>query len=134
MIDYLSILEKNLNGVLATLDGDQIKTRVFQYLFGEDNKIYFCTSSDKPVFEQLQKNPNVSFCTYTNDYAPVLSVSGKASFVKDDLDFKIKTLEKYPLIKNIYGSVDNPVFKIFYIEVSDIETFDFTNGTKTYSL
>lgn len=134
MIDYINILENNINGVLATIDDNQVKTRVFQYLFAEDKKIYFCTSSEKPVYNQLQKNPQASFCTYTKDYAPVLSISGKVTFEKDGLSSKVKALEKYPGLKEIFGKADNPVFKIFYIEISDIETFDFTSGTKCYSL
>ena len=133
MIDYAAILKQNPVGVLATRDGDGVRTRAFQYLFTEDNKVYFCTSSQKPVYSQLQKNPNVAFCTHTADFNPVLSLNGKAVFV-DDMALKKRALDKNPPIKNIYNTPDNPVFKIFYIAVAEVETFSFAEGPKSYKL
>lgn len=60
MFDYAAVLKENPNGVLATQDGDKVKTRVFQYLFSEGDKVYFCTSNEKPVYNQLKDNAHVS--------------------------------------------------------------------------
>lgn len=133
MIDFVSVLTKNPNGVLATNDGQGIKTRVFQFLFADDNKVYFCTSSQKPVYAQLQKNPSVSFCTYPQNFSPVLSVNGKAIFV-EDIKLKTRALDENPAIKGIYNTPDNPVFKIFYIDTEEIETFSFSEGPKTIKI
>jgi uncharacterized pyridoxamine 5'-phosphate oxidase family protein len=133
MIDYAALLKVNPNGVLATQDNGKTKTRVFQYLFAEGNKVYFCTSSQKPVYDQLVTNPDVSFCVYPADFNPVLSVNGKAVFV-DDKALKTRALDENPPIKGIYNTPDNPVFKIFYIDVQEVETFDFTEGPKTYTM
>ena len=131
MIDYVKILKENPNGVLATNDGESIRTRIFQYLFADENKIYFCTSGEKPVYSQLKSNPNVSFCTYPKDFNPVLSVNGKAVFV-EDISLKTRALDENPMINGIYETPENPIFKIFYIEAEEIETFSFTEGPKTY--
>jgi uncharacterized pyridoxamine 5'-phosphate oxidase family protein len=133
MIDYAAILKANPVGVLATQDGQGIRMRVFQYLFADGNKVYFCTSNEKPVYAQLQANPNVSFCTYPADFNPVLSVNGKAVFV-DDIALKTRALDENPMIKGIYNSPDNPIFKIFYIDVAEVETFNFSEGPKNYKL
>ena len=133
MIDYAAILKANPNGVLATQTGDKIKTRVFQYLFSDGNKVYFCTSNEKPVYSQIKANPYVSFCTYPADFAPVLSVNGKAVFV-NDITLKIRALDENPGIKGIYNTPDNPVFEIFYIDVEEVETFSFAEGPKTYTV
>jgi uncharacterized pyridoxamine 5'-phosphate oxidase family protein len=133
MIDYTEILKANPSGVLATQDGQNVKTRVFQYLFSDGKKVYFCTSSEKPVYAQLKANPNVSFCTYPADFNPVLSVNGKAVFV-DDLALKTRALDENPGIKGIYTTPDNPVFTLFYVDVEEIETFSFTEGPNTYKL
>lgn len=133
MIDFTKILTENPNGVLATVANGKPATRVFQYLFADENKVYFCTNSQKPIYEQIQANPNVSFCTYPQDFAPVLSVNGKAVFV-EDVALKARVLDENPLIKGIYNSPDNPIFKLFYIEVEEIETFSFAEGTKIYKL
>lgn len=92
MIDFITILEKNPNGVIATQDDSKVKMRVFQYLFADENRIYFCRD-------------------------PLL---------------KTRALEENPPIKAIYKTPDNPIFKIFYIEVEEAETFSFTEGVKKY--
>jgi uncharacterized pyridoxamine 5'-phosphate oxidase family protein len=117
MINYAEILKANPVGVFATLDG---------------NKVYFCTNSEKPVYAQLQANPNVSFCTYPQNFMPVVSVNGKAVFT-EDIALKTRALNENPLIKGIYKTPDNPVFKIFYIDVEEVETFSFEEGSKTYT-
>ena len=133
MVDYKAILKANPNGVLATQDKDGVKTRVFQYLFADGDKVYFCTSSPKNVYNQLKANPNVSFCTYPTDFNPVLSLNGKVVFV-EDMTLKTKALDENPHIKGIYKTPDNPIFKIFYIKVEEIETFSFAEGSKSYKL
>lgn len=131
MFDYEAVLKANPNGVLATQDGDRVRTRVFQYLFSEGNKVYFCTSKEKPVYRQLKANPNTSFCVFSADFAPVVSVDGPAVFVEERA-LKARALDENPGIKGIYHTPDNPVFAIFYIEVQEVETFSFAEGPKTY--
>jgi uncharacterized pyridoxamine 5'-phosphate oxidase family protein len=133
MFNFEPILKANPNGVLATRDGQGVRTRVFQYLFAEGSKVYFCTSSEKPVFAQIKANPQVSFCTYAADFNPVLSVNGKAVFT-DDPALKARALDENPGIKGIYKTPDNPVFKIFYIDVEEVETFSFAEGPKSYKV
>jgi uncharacterized pyridoxamine 5'-phosphate oxidase family protein len=133
MINFAEILKANPNGVMASQDGNKVKTRVFQYLFADGNKVYFCTSSEKPVFKQLQINPNVSFCTYPQNFDPVLSINGKAVFV-EDMALKTRALDENPPIKGIYQTPENPVFKIFYIDLEEVETFSFSGGPKTYKV
>ena len=93
--------------------------------------MYFCTNSEKPVYKQLQANPNISFCTFAHNFTPVLSINGKAVFV-EDMALKTKALDENPPIKGIYQTPDNPIFKIFYVDVEEVETFSFTEGPKTY--
>lgn len=131
MVNYAEILQQFPNGVLATQDGDKVKTRYFQFLFCEGKKVYFCTANDKPVFKQLKANPNTSFCVTSPNFNPVMSVNGKAVF-ENNLALKNRALDENPSIKGIYQSGDNPVFELFYIDVAEIETFDFANGPQTY--
>ena len=133
MINYEELLKQNPSGVLATLSDNGIRTRVFQYLFADGNKVYFCTNSEKIVYAQLKANPSVSFCTYPQDFNPVLSINGKAVFV-EDMALKTRALDENPTIKNIYNSPDNPIFKIFYIDVEEVDTFNFAEGSKNYKL
>lgn len=130
MLDIEPILKQNPNGILATKNGEMVATRVFQYLFADSNKAYFCTSSEKPVYEQLKKDPNVSFCTYAPNYAPVVSLNGRVTFT-DDISLKTRALDENPGIKNIYKTPDNEIFKLFYIDVKEIDMFSFKEGPKT---
>ena len=52
----------------------------------------------------------------------------------EDETLKTRALDENPSIKGMYKSVDNPVFKLFYIDVKEIETFDFTNGAEHYTV
>jgi uncharacterized pyridoxamine 5'-phosphate oxidase family protein len=131
MFDFVSVLEENPNGVLATQNGAKVKTRIFQYLFTEGKRVYFCTSSQKPVYTQLLAAPFVSFCTYGKNFSPVLSVNGRAVFV-DDLKLKNRALDENPKIKEIYKSGSNPTFRVFYIDVEEIETFSYDEGAVSY--
>jgi uncharacterized pyridoxamine 5'-phosphate oxidase family protein len=133
MINFTEILKANPNGVLATQDGAGVKTRIFQYLFADGNKVYFSTSSEKPVYAQLKANPKVSFCTYPQNFTPVLSINGNVNFV-EDIKLKTRALDENPPIKGIYQTPDNPTFKIFYIDVKEVETFSFVEGPKTYTI
>ena len=129
MIDYIKILTENPNGVMATKDGDMLKTRVFQYLFSEGNKAYFCTNSTKPVADQMHQHPYVSFCTNLQNFCPVLSINGKVTFSDDEV-LKKRAIDENPSIKQIYGTAQNPVFTLLYIDVEEIETFSFDEGPK----
>lgn len=133
MFDYAAALKANPNGVMATQDNGKVKTRVFQYLFSDGNKVYFCTSNEKPVFGQIKANPYVSFCAYPANFSPVVSVNGKAIFVSD-MALKTRALDENPGIKGLYNKPENPTFEIFYIDVEEVDTFSFTEGPKTYTV
>lgn len=132
-MDYIKILTENPNGVMATKDNEMIKTRVFQYLFSDGNKAYFCTSSQKPVASQMKQHPYVSFCTNLQNYCPVLSINGKVTFT-DDENLKKKAFTVNPSLKQIYGSEKNPVFTLLYIDIEEIETFSYDEGPKKIAL
>jgi uncharacterized pyridoxamine 5'-phosphate oxidase family protein len=133
MFDFESILAANPIGVLATQEGDKVRTRVFHYKFADGNKVYFCTDNTGFVYTQLKANPNVSFCTYPPDYTPVVSINGKAVFV-EDLALKTRAFEVHPSLKDRYQTPENPIFKIFYIAVEEVRTYSATDGRKTYNL
>ncbi len=133
MVDYVSILEKYPAGVFATIEDGKIKTRMFQYLLTKENKVYFCTANNKPVYKQLIENDNATFCVHSADCSEVLSIIGKATFV-DDLELKALVLEKNPGIKGIYKEATNPVFETFYVDVKEVETFTYAEGPKKYTI
>jgi len=128
MIDYNKILKENSYGILATLDDSKPKTRIFQYLFSEKNKVYLATTNNKNVYKQLKKCPYVSFLSHSEDYLSFISVNGNIHFT-DDIDFKTRVLNEYPAIKELFKTPDNSIFELFYIDAEEIRSFDL----KTYT-
>jgi uncharacterized pyridoxamine 5'-phosphate oxidase family protein len=125
--DYTAFLTKFPAGVLATVEGEQPRTRIFSYLWTENGKAYFCTGISKAVYQQLQKNNRVSFCTWDPATATVLSLDGPVTFVNDKA-LKQKVLNERPFIRDLYKSADNPEFTVFYLDPESIYTYDFANG------
>lgn len=70
MNDVIKFLNENPLIYLATegLDGNA-KVRPILYYFEENNKPYFCTSNKKPMYKELEKNPNCEITTATAEFA-----------------------------------------------------------------
>jgi uncharacterized pyridoxamine 5'-phosphate oxidase family protein len=75
-MDYIKIIKANPVGVLATQKEKGVCTRIVHSFFMDDDKVMFSTSSDKPMYEQMTANPNVSFCVHSDNYKPVISIQG----------------------------------------------------------
>ena len=101
-------------GNLATVDGGKPRVRPFAFMFAENGRFYFCTSSTKEVYRQLAECPFIEF-TKTSEDMHWLRISGEINF-DDDIRHKEKCFENYPMLKNIYQSPDNQIFKVFYLE------------------
>ena len=129
MIDFSKFLKENLNGIFTTVEDGKPKSRAFQFLFADGKKVYFCTENNKAVFRQIKENPNVSFCAHKADFSYVLSISGKATFV-NDVNLKARTLDEYPALKEMFKTPNNPILELFYVDVEEVDTFDFVNGSK----
>lgn len=127
MQNYQDFFIQNPNGVMGTVENNEARTRTFQILWIEDNRLYFCTGNHKPVYEQMKANPHVSFTSLNPDTMESVSISGIVTFV-DDFIGKQRALDENPGIKKIYQSADNPIFELLYVEVSDVSTFIFSNS------
>lgn len=78
-----------------------------------DGKIWFCTNNQKDVFKDMQENPEVEICVSSKEYA-WLRLHGKAIF-ENRKEAKQMCMEN-PIVKGQYGSADNPIFEVFYLE------------------
>ena len=102
------------------------KVRPFQFMFEEKGKLYFCTSNQKKVFQQIQNNPDVEISCCSESFS-WLRLSGKVVFSKD-LALKQRVLDKSPLVKSIYESADNPSFELFYLDEAVATIADFSGN------
>ena len=110
----VEFLKANPVQFLATtgLDGKP-KVRPFQFMFERDGKLWFCTNNRKDVYAQLQRNPWLELCVMGADFA-WLRLSGRAVF-EDNRAIKDAVLAHSGLVKNLYGTADNPIFEVFQL-------------------
>lgn len=115
MKEIIEFLNKSDVQYMATtgLDGKP-KVRPFQFMFEEDEKLWFCSSNQKEIYKELQKQPYTELCSMNKDQA-WLRLSGKVVF-SNNLAVKEKVLMQSPLVKSIYKTADNPTFEVFYLE------------------
>lgn len=113
MKQIIGFLNENRNGFLATDEGGQPRVRPFGFMFEEGGKFYFCTNSTKNVCRQLAANPLVEYAVMSPQMV-TLRITGEAVFT-EDMDKKEKAIAASEVVKNVYKSADNPVFKVFCI-------------------
>ena len=133
MSDVIEFLKENSLIYLATsgLDGNA-KVRPILFYFEEYGKPYFCTANTKPMFKELDANPNCEMVVATPEFA-WLRIAGKVEFT-DSLDLKQKVIESNELVKTLYETADNPTFEVFTV-TGKATIADFSgNPPKSYEL
>lgn len=125
MKSVVEFLEKNPVNYFATvgIDGTP-KVRPFQFMFEKDGKLFYCTSNQKNVYKEMQKNPRIEI-SVTGENSAWIRISGKAVFLTD-IGLKKMILDKYEFIRSIYGTPDNPVFEVFCLEDGKAVISDFS--------
>ena len=89
---------------LATVDGDKPRVRPFGAINIFEDKIYIQTGKVKNVSKQMQINPNVEICAFTE--GKWLRVEAKV--VRDDRrEAKVSMLEANPSLKGMYSADDD---------------------------
>jgi uncharacterized pyridoxamine 5'-phosphate oxidase family protein len=118
-------LTKSQVQYLATMGlDDKPKVRPFQFMLEEGGRLFFCTSNQKPVFQEMQKHPYVEFCASGANFS-WLRLSGKVVFSKDH-ELKARIQAASPLVKSIYKTPDNSTFEIFYLDGAAATIADFS--------
>lgn len=127
MKEIIAFLQKNPVQYLSTIGLDnRPKVRPFQFMLEESGKLYFCTSNEKNVYQELQKNPYVEFCSCGENFSWI-RLNAKVIFVKN-LEIKKKIQDLSPLVKSIYQTPENPNFEIFYLEEASAIISDFSGN------
>lgn len=132
MSDVVKYLSEAGTFYVATVDGDKPKVRPFGIAIGHDGKVYFGTSNQKEVYKQLKVNPNFEVSTTAKD-GSWIRLKGKAVF-EENMAVKKKAFEILPVLANIYGSFDSPVFEVFYISEGEASVYSFTGAPKTLKI
>jgi len=123
MEEVIKLLKESQYGYLATVDEGKPRVRPFGFMFEEDGKLYFCTSSQKDVYKQLTILPYIEYAITTKDMVTV-RINGEIKF-SEDIDKKEKALNASEMVKRGYKTADNPIFKVFYMEHGTASISDF---------
>ncbi len=112
---------------LASIDGDKPRVRPFGVINIFEDKIYIQTGKIKNVSKQMQINPNVEICAFTE--GKWLRVEAKV--VRDDRrEAKVSMLEANPSLKGMY-SADDDNTEVLYLENVKATFYSFTEEPKT---
>ena len=114
MSKVVEFLQANPVQYLATVGRDgKAKCRPFMFSGEMDGKLWFCTNNQKDVYKDMQENPEIEVSIADAAFA-WMRLHGKAVF-EDNMEVKEACMGN-PIVKGQYGTADNPIFTVFYLE------------------
>ena len=127
MQEVCEFLKKCGTYYLATVDGDQPRVRPFGTIHIFEDKLYIQTGKSKDVSKQIQKNPKVELCGFTE--GKWIRVAGE--LVRDDrVEAKQSMLDAHPSLKNMYSAEDDNT-EVLYFKNATATFSSFTDAPKT---
>jgi uncharacterized pyridoxamine 5'-phosphate oxidase family protein len=124
MKEVIDFLNENRNGFMATVEDGKPRVRPWGFMFEENGRLYFCTSSAKDVYRQMVNTPHVEFSMMNSGNAWI-RISGGITFTEDQ-ECKARVLGASEVVKSVYRTADNPLLKVFYIEHGRAVMADFS--------
>lgn len=128
MSDVVKFLSDVKTFYVATVDGDKPRVRPFGVALEHEGKVYFVTSNQKPVYQQLKANPNFEVSATDKD-GRWIRLEGKAVF-ENNIEVKKKAFEVMPNLSYIYQTPDNPIFEVFYVAEGEATLYSFSEAPK----
>ena len=114
---------------IATVEGDKPRVRPFAFAMEYQKRIYFGTSNQKNVYNQLMSNPQFEACTMSKD-GRWIRLQGKAVF-DATTDVKAKALEEAPALAKLYKPEE---FAFFYVEEAEATIYSMKDEARTITL
>ena len=126
MRETYEFLKKCGTFYIATEEGDQPRVRPFGVVNIFEDKLYIQTGKSKKVSKQMQINPNVEICGFTE--GKWIRLEGKV--VRDDrIEAKASMLDANPVLKNMYSAEDDNT-EVLYFENAKATFYSFTDEPK----
>jgi len=105
----MEFISQNPVCTIATVDKEQPHVRAFLTNI-IDNKIYFTTSLDKQVGQQIIQNQKSELCYLSSDFSVMLRITTTLDIL-DDKVLKQHLIDTKPYLKHF--RVDDPTFILF---------------------
>ena len=101
------------------LDGKP-KVRPVQFMVLEDNRLWFCTNSEKAMYKELKDCPSIELCGSRLERDEIqtawIRLSAEVVF-EDNRRVKQLIMEKSCIVHELYqDNPDHPLFKTFYLK------------------
>ena len=105
------------------LDGKP-KVRPVQYMILRDDKLWFCTNSEKAMYAELQKSPFMDLCgsRLQKDEITTTWIRFSAEVVfpaesEEIRGIKKAIMQKSKIVRELYNNnQEHPLFKVFYLK------------------
>jgi len=105
------------------LDGKP-KVRPVQYMILRDDKLWFCTNSEKAMYAELQKSPFIDLCgsRLQKDEITTAWIRFSAEVVfpaesEEIRGIKKAIMQKSKIVRELYNNnQEHPLFKVFYLK------------------
>lgn len=115
---------------LATVDIDnKPNNRPVALALEENGVLYFSTSSETSIFNDLQNNPFAAITAMTSDFVWI-RINAECVFT-EDLELKAKVLSEKEFLKNTFKTPENPKFKLFYLKSGIATRYDYSGNPPT---
>lgn len=109
---------------LATVEGDQPRVRPFGTIDLFEDKLYIQTGKVKEVSKQMQANPKVELCGFTEGRWIRIA----ATAVRDDrIEPKAHMLDAHPNLKAMYSAEDDNT-EVLYLKDATATISSFTEA------
>lgn len=110
---------------MATIGLDEKpKVRPVQYMILRDDKLWFCTNSEKAMYAELQKSPFIDLCgsRLQKDEITTAWIRFSAEVVfpaesEEIRGIKKAIMQKSKIVRELYNNnQEHPLFKVFYLK------------------
>ena len=100
--------------------------------FYKDGKFYFSTSNKTSAYRDLKNNPFVEISVMSKEYVWI-RIFAKIVFTQD-IKIKETAIATKEMLKNFFGSADNPEFNMFFLTEGTATIYDYSGQPpKTYT-
>lgn len=126
MKEVLKYLKECGTFYLATIEGDQPRTRPFGAVCEFGNKLYIATNNQKKVYDQMIENPKVEISAMNK--GTWIRLEGVA--VRDDRnEARAAMIDDNKNLSNMY-SVNDKLFEVLYLKDATATIYSFTEEPK----